>query len=56
MNKETQEIPEKVLHERRKWLQREREQANHFMNNIIIKMTKEHEEKSKDLEDERKEM
>ncbi len=49
MNEENYEIPKEVLNERRKSLQREREQANNFMNNFIIKLTKEYEEKLKDL-------
>ena len=54
MNKRNQEIPEKVLNERRKMLKIQSEQANNFMNNFIIKLTQEYEEKLKDFEDERK--
>ena len=56
MNKENQKISNEILVERRKSLQREREQANNFMNNFIIKLTQEYEEKLKDFENERKEM
>jgi hypothetical protein len=56
MNKENQKISNQVLLERRKSLQREREEANSFMNNFIIKLIQECEEKLKDFEDERKEM
>ena len=56
MNKENQEIPVEVLRERRKWLKRENEQSNNFINNLMKIMIEEHEEKLKDLEDERKEM
>lgn len=56
MNKENQKIPNKILIETRKSLQREREQANNFMNNFIIKLTQEYEEKLKDFENERKKM
>ena len=35
MNKENQKIPNEILVERWKSLQREREQANNFMNNFI---------------------
>jgi hypothetical protein len=56
MNKENQKISNQVLLERRKSLQKEREQPNSFMNNFIMKLTQEHEIKLKDFEDERKEM
>lgn len=56
MNKENQKISNKVLFERRKSLQKEREQANSFMNNFIMKLTQEYEGKLNDFEDERKEM
>lgn len=54
MNKRNQEISEKVLNERRKMLKIQSEQANNFMNNFIIKLTQEYEEKLKDFEDKRK--
>jgi len=47
MNKENQKIPNEILVERRKSLQREREQSNNFMNNFIIKLTQEYEKKIK---------
>lgn len=57
MNKENQKKkPNEILIETRKSLQREKEQANNFMNNFIIKLTQEYEEKLKDFENERKKM
>lgn len=54
MNKRNQEIPEKVLNERRRVLRIQSEQANNFINHIILKMFQEYEYKLKDDEDERK--
>ena len=54
MNKRNQEIPEKVLNERRRMLKIQSEQANNFINHIILQMFQEYEHKLKDDEDERK--
>jgi uncharacterized membrane-anchored protein YjiN (DUF445 family) len=56
MNKKNQKISEKVLNERRRMLKIQSEQANNFINNIILQMFQEYERKLKDDEDERKEM
>jgi len=58
MNKRNQEIPEKVLNERRRMLkiqsEQASEQANNFINHIILQMFQEYENKLKDDENERK--
>lgn len=54
MNKTNQEIPQKVLNERRRMLKIQSEQANNFVNHIILQMFQEYENKLKDDEDERK--
>ena len=56
MNKRDQEIPKKVLNERRRMLKIQSEQSNNFINNIIFQMFQEYENKLNDDEDERKEM
>ena len=54
MNKTNQEISQKVLNERRRMLKIQSEQANNFINHIILQMFQEYENKLKDDEDERK--
>jgi len=54
MNKTNQEISQKVLNERRRMLKIQSEQANNFVNHIILQMFQEYENKLKDDEDERK--
>ena len=54
MNKTNQEIPQKVLNERRRMLKIQSEQANNFINHIILQMFQEYEHKLKDDEDEKK--
>lgn len=54
MNKTNQEIPQKVLNERRRMLKIQSEQANNFVNHIILQMFQEYENKLKDDKYERK--
>jgi len=54
MNKTNQEIPQKVLNERRRMLKIQSEQANNFINHIILQMFQEYENKLKDDKYERK--
>lgn len=54
MNKTNQEISQKVLNERRRMLKIQSEQANNFVNHIILQMFQEYENKLKDDKYERK--
>ena len=54
MNKTNQEISQKVLNERRRMLKIQSEQANNFINHIILQMFQEYENKLKDDKYERK--
>jgi hypothetical protein len=54
MNKKNQKISEKVLNERRRMLKIQSEQANNFINHIILQMFQEYNLKLKDNEDEKK--
>lgn len=54
MNKTNQEIPQKVLNERRRMLKIQSKQANNFINHIILQMFQEYENKLKDDKYERK--
>jgi len=54
MNKTNQEIPQKVLNERRRMLKIQSEQVNNFINHIILQMFQEYENKLKDDKYERK--